>query len=131
MTKNMEEGYYGSATSLKSSSGHLQERKEWRAGTGNKNQRKQQPNLFVIEKFNQQSIRERNGNFYSSQPEDYNLRDSSQKALRTVLVRQVGKLVYCDFGKGGVCIQAHISADGCCYWFWCFCNYGKSKKLGS
>ena len=59
MTKNMEEGYYGSATSLKSSSGHLQERKEWRASRGNKNQRKQQPNLFVIEKLiNSQSEKE-------------------------------------------------------------------------
>ena len=99
MTKNMEEGYHGSATSLKSSSGHLQERKEWKGSRGNKNQRKQQPNLFVTENLiNNQSEKEMEIFIH------VNLRiitqESSQKALRTVLVRQVGKLVCLWFGKG-------------------------------
>lgn len=99
MTKNMEEGYHGSATSLKSSSGHLQERKEWKGSRGNKNQRKQQPNFFVTENLiNNQSEKEMEIFIH------VNLRiitqESSQKALRTVLVRQVGKLVCLWFGKG-------------------------------
>lgn len=57
-----------------------------------KNQRKQQPNLFVIENLiNNQSKKELEIFIH------VNLRiitrESSQKALRTVLVRQVGKLV--------------------------------------